>query len=179
MNCTGSQPPYGRYRDERPIRPKEKPVPRRHWLSLCSSLMVRLFALLKGFSYFWLKLSSIWSCLSCSRINTMFWVLLTRAPWRDLPLDYGKRSSVHQMFIRWCRKGVWENFWKFWSMNQIMNGWWLTQTISKCISTQQEQEAVIRICLRQKRAQHQNLSGCGCKWYAGPNPCYRRYPSGL
>ena len=40
-------------------------------------------------------------------INAVFWVLRTGAPWRDLPPDYGKWGTVHQRFIRWCRKGVW------------------------------------------------------------------------
>ncbi len=35
-------------------------------------------------------------------INAVFWVLRTGAP------DYGKWGSVHQRFIRWRRKGVWE-----------------------------------------------------------------------
>ena len=30
------------------------------------------------------------------------------ALWRDLPSDYGKWGTVHQRFIRWRRKGVWE-----------------------------------------------------------------------
>ena len=41
-------------------------------------------------------------------INAIFWVLRTGAPWRDLPPDYGKRGGVHQRFIRWHRKDVWE-----------------------------------------------------------------------
>ena len=41
-------------------------------------------------------------------INGVFWILRTGAPWRNLPPDYGKWGSVHQRFIRWRRKGVWE-----------------------------------------------------------------------
>ncbi|MCI8868873.1 MAG: IS5 family transposase [Anaerotignum sp.] len=41
-------------------------------------------------------------------INAVFWVLRTEEPWRDLHPDYGKRDGIHQQFIRWCRKGVWE-----------------------------------------------------------------------
>ena len=41
-------------------------------------------------------------------INAVFWVLRTGAPWRDLPPDYGKWGTVHQRFIRWRRKGIWE-----------------------------------------------------------------------
>ena len=41
-------------------------------------------------------------------INGVFWVIRTGAPWRDLPPDYGKWSTVHQRFIRWRRSGIWE-----------------------------------------------------------------------
>ena len=41
-------------------------------------------------------------------INAVFWILRTGSPWRDLPPDYGKWRNVHQRFIRWKRKGVWE-----------------------------------------------------------------------
>ena len=55
-------------------------------------------------------------------INAVFWVLRTGAPWRDLPPDYGKWGSVHQRFIRWRRKGVWEKLLEILLMNLIMNG---------------------------------------------------------
>ena len=41
-------------------------------------------------------------------INAVFWVLRNGAPWRAPLPDYGKRGSVHQRFIRWHRKDVWE-----------------------------------------------------------------------
>ena len=41
-------------------------------------------------------------------INAVFGVLRTGAPWRDLPPGYGKRGIVHQRFICWRRKDVWE-----------------------------------------------------------------------
>ena len=41
-------------------------------------------------------------------INACFWILRTGAPWRDLPPQYGKFSSVHKRFKRWCDKGIWE-----------------------------------------------------------------------
>ena len=137
-------------------------------------------------------------------INAVFWVLRTGAPWRDLPPDYGKWGSVHQRFIRWRRKGVWEKLLEIlidepdyeWLMidashikvhpqaagakggNQDM-----TRTkggsTPKCTPTQQELRVAIRICPGQKGAQHQNTSSRGCEWYASPNPCYRRYQSGL
>ncbi len=41
-------------------------------------------------------------------INAVFWIISTRAPWRDLPSDYGNWGNVHRRFIRWRNKGVWE-----------------------------------------------------------------------
>jgi len=36
------------------------------------------------------------------------WVARTGAPWRDMPLEIGKWSSVHKRFIRWAKNGVWQ-----------------------------------------------------------------------
>ena len=41
-------------------------------------------------------------------INAVFWILRTGAPWRDLSPGYGKWGSVHQRFIRWRDKRIWE-----------------------------------------------------------------------
>ena len=41
-------------------------------------------------------------------IDAVFRILRTGAPWRDLPPDYGKWSSVHQRFRRWRDEGRWE-----------------------------------------------------------------------
>ena len=42
-------------------------------------------------------------------INAVFWILRTGAPWRDLPPEYGRWGTVHQRFIRWRDKRIWEN----------------------------------------------------------------------
>ncbi len=42
-------------------------------------------------------------------INAVFWILRTGAPWRDLPSEYGKWGTVHQRFIRWRDKRIWES----------------------------------------------------------------------
>ena len=42
-------------------------------------------------------------------INAVFWILRTGAPWRDLPPDYGKWSTVQRRFCRWRDKGIWAN----------------------------------------------------------------------
>ena len=42
-------------------------------------------------------------------INTVFWILRTGAPWRDLPLDYGDWKNTHRRFCRWRDRGIWEH----------------------------------------------------------------------
>ncbi|SDK82079.1 Putative transposase of IS4/5 family [Aliiruegeria lutimaris] len=37
-----------------------------------------------------------------------FWIARTGAPWRDLPQESGKRSSVYRQFRRWTLAGLWE-----------------------------------------------------------------------
>jgi transposase len=41
-------------------------------------------------------------------LNSVFWVLRTGAPWRDMPTVYGNWNSVYQRFRRWRIKRVWE-----------------------------------------------------------------------
>jgi len=45
-------------------------------------------------------------------INAVFWILRTGAPWRDLPPDYGKWSTIHWRFSRWSGNGTWERLLK-------------------------------------------------------------------
>jgi transposase len=40
-------------------------------------------------------------------LNGIFWVLRLGAPWRDLPVCYGPRTTCYNRFIRWRRAGVW------------------------------------------------------------------------
>jgi len=37
-------------------------------------------------------------------INAVMWIAKTGAPWRDLPMSYGK----YKRFIRWSKNGVWQ-----------------------------------------------------------------------
>ncbi len=34
-------------------------------------------------------------------LNGIFWIARTGAPWRDLPEEFGKWSSVYRQFRRW------------------------------------------------------------------------------
>src|SRR5712691_11262536 len=40
-------------------------------------------------------------------LNGIFWVLRSGAPWRDLPLSFGPRTTCYNRFVRWRRAGVW------------------------------------------------------------------------
>ena len=38
----------------------------------------------------------------------IFWIARTAVPWRDLPEELGKWSSVYRQFLRWTRAGLWD-----------------------------------------------------------------------
>jgi transposase len=41
-------------------------------------------------------------------LRAVMWIARTGAPWRSLPKEYGKWSSVHKRFLRWAKIGLWE-----------------------------------------------------------------------
>ena len=41
-------------------------------------------------------------------LNGIFWVLRSGALWRDLPENYGPRTTCYNRFVRWQRAGVWD-----------------------------------------------------------------------
>lgn len=41
-------------------------------------------------------------------LDGVFWIARTDAPWRDLPEEFGKWSSVYRQFRRWTLAGLWE-----------------------------------------------------------------------
>ncbi len=41
-------------------------------------------------------------------LNGVFWIARTGAPWRDLPAEFGKWSSVYRQFRRWTMAGLWQ-----------------------------------------------------------------------
>ena len=41
-------------------------------------------------------------------LDGIFWIARTGAPWRDLPEEFGKWSSVYRQFRRWTLDGPWE-----------------------------------------------------------------------
>src|SRR5215212_4058284 len=41
-------------------------------------------------------------------LDGVFWIARTGAPWRDLPEEFGKWSSVYRQFRRWSVSGLWD-----------------------------------------------------------------------
>ena len=41
-------------------------------------------------------------------LDGIFWIARTGSPWRDLPEEFGKWSSVYRQFRRWTLVGLWE-----------------------------------------------------------------------
>ena len=42
-------------------------------------------------------------------IQGIFWILDNGAKWKDLPAEFGSKSSVHRWFQRWVRDGIFES----------------------------------------------------------------------
>ena len=42
-------------------------------------------------------------------LDGIFWIARTGSPWRDLPEEFGKWSSVYRQFRRWTLTGLWED----------------------------------------------------------------------
>ena len=42
------------------------------------------------------------------RLDAILWICRTGAPWRDLPVAFGKWNSVWKQFRRWCESGIWD-----------------------------------------------------------------------
>jgi transposase len=40
-------------------------------------------------------------------LDGIFWIVRTGAPWRELPVEFGKWNSVWRQFRRWYRSGIW------------------------------------------------------------------------
>jgi len=41
-------------------------------------------------------------------IEAVMWIGRSGSPWRDLPPERGKWTTVHKRFMRWSRKGIWQ-----------------------------------------------------------------------
>ena len=41
-------------------------------------------------------------------LEAVFWVARTGAPWRDLPVSFGRWNTVYRRFRDWARRGVFD-----------------------------------------------------------------------
>ena len=41
-------------------------------------------------------------------LDGIFWIARAGSPWRDLPEEFGKWSSVYRQFRRWTLAGLWD-----------------------------------------------------------------------
>ena len=100
-------------------------------------------------------------------INTVFGILRTGSPWRDLPLDYGDWKNTHRRFCRWRDNGVWEKLLE--PLIDKSDFEWLMIDASY-IKVHQDgtgTKEATRAWDVEKGAQLKDISGCGCAWYAG------------
>ena len=105
-------------------------------------------------------------------MNAILWILRTGAPWRDLPKEFGKWSSVHQRFRRWWDAGVWERILS--AVAKRPDFEWLMMDASHCKVHPHASGAIggNEDMGRTKGAQYKNSFGRGCAWYADPSHCY-------
>lgn len=41
-------------------------------------------------------------------IDAVLWIARTGAPWEDLPERFGKPNTAYKRFVRWGKRGIWE-----------------------------------------------------------------------
>ena len=55
-------------------------------------------------------------------LDGIFWIARTGSPWRDLPEEFGKWSSVYRQFRRWTLAGLWEQILEALNESRIVPG---------------------------------------------------------
>ena len=63
-------------------------------------------------------------------LDGVFWIARTGAPWRDLPEEFGKWSSVYRQFRRWTLAGLWEEI-----MDALNQSWAVPDALQMIDST--------------------------------------------
>lgn len=62
-------------------------------------------------------------------VEGVYWIMRTGAPWRDLPLEFGKWNTVYNRCADWADKGVWEKMFSHFSDDPDMEWILLDSTI--------------------------------------------------
>lgn len=81
-------------------------------------------------------------------LDGIFWIARVGAPWRDLPEEFGKWSSVYRQFRRWTQAGLWENILLFLNDSDLVSA--RIQMIDSTIVRAHQQAAGSRGGLRRK-----------------------------
>ena len=55
-------------------------------------------------------------------LDGIFWIARMGSPWRDLPEEFGKWSSVYRQFRRWTLAGLWEQILEALNESRIVPG---------------------------------------------------------
>ena len=100
-------------------------------------------------------------------INTVFGILRTGSPWRDLPLDYGDWKNTHRRFCRWRDNGVWEKLLEPLIGKPDFEWLMIDASYIKVHQDGTGTKEATRAWDVEKGAQLKDISGCGCAWYAG------------
>lgn len=45
-------------------------------------------------------------------IDAMLWIARTEGPWRDLPARFGSWKTIYNRYLRWSRRGAWDDIFK-------------------------------------------------------------------
>jgi transposase len=46
-------------------------------------------------------------------VGGILYVLATRCPWRAMPREFGSGSAIHDCFLEWVERGVFQELWEF------------------------------------------------------------------
>jgi len=63
-------------------------------------------------------------------LDGIFWIARTGSPWRDLPEEFGKWSSLYRQFRRWTLAGLWEQI-----MEALNESWIVPDALQMIDST--------------------------------------------
>ena len=106
-------------------------------------------------------------------LNGIFWVLRSGAPWRDLPENYGPRTTCYNRFVRWRRAGVWDRIMDALAAGHDAAVQMIDTSVVRvhqhgaCIAT-----TIIKLWVDREGPDQQDSRGGGHQWPAGPSRSY-------